>query len=865
MPSSILYTAELPTFERTTGQLSLASHHLVSTPHSFLDRFPADYALLFDESPSRPYQQPSRDPVSDQPRRKRRRTAPPPAESASPADFVLQRDKLDRQSTTDKESAEHHASVSLDLRVAIEAVQQGWAERAEHEGWVGEREADRVEWRSRDGGDERNELDLVGIAAAEREREAGEDPVRLDPPRAEVSVPQLFDRLVLNDSPTASVVVELGRRAAVQGPVPAPRAGLLVPPSSGFLLSDLSTWSAPSSGIANVGSSKGGWDVVVIDPPWPNASAARSSSYETFDAYDLWKLDLPALLGDKPAVVAVWLTNRVKFRRLVKDKVFSSWRVKGAAEWWWVKVASATGEPVWPLDATHRRCYEGLLVGHYVPKGVKNLELPSIPQGRTFLSTPVGHSRKPIILDLLLPFLATPTRTPNVLELFARMTLAGPRASTTPNELTGDAQDDECRGFYLAVGNEAVKFNVLERADAMAAFVTRRAVSSSVRSLATTSSPPPIASTSAAAATAAQPHRPRLDALRAEQATIDDFVGEQSGPSLVRDKVVFTKNKTTRLPRYLKTEIPTSASFNKIKSDLRGLKLHTVCEEARCPNIGQCWGGDKGDATATIMLMGDTCTRGCRFCAIKTSRAPPPLDVHEPENTAEAISRWGVGYIVMTSVDRDDLADGGAAHIAETIRRTKTKAPHILIEALTPDFAGDADAIRLVAQSGLDVFAHNMETVESRTPYVRDPRAKYRQSLEVLRVAKAAKDGLITKTSLMLGVGETDEEILQTLKDLRANNVDVVTFGQYMRPTKRHMKVSSYITPDKFEYWAKQAEDLGFLYWASGPLVRSSFKANELLKSSAGKRLLKGVTGRDRGVETITKEGERRLMEGVRM
>ncbi|GAA5841268.1 hypothetical protein JCM9279_000599 [Rhodotorula babjevae] len=861
MPGSVLYSAELPAFDRTTGQLALASHHLVSAPHSFLDLFPSDYALLFDEPPARPYQQPPADPAPDQPRRKRRRTARPPAESASPADFALQRDRLGRQTTTDKESDEHHATLALDLRVAIEAVQRGWAERAEGEGWVGRLDAERVAWRARDVADERNELDLVALAAAEQEREAGEEPLRLEPPRARLELPQLFGQLVLNDSLRTSVIVAVGTSGDVDGLEPAPRAELLVPPSSGFLMSDLTTWSAPSSGIAELGRKKGGWNVVVIDPPWPNASASRSSSYETFDAYDLWKLDLPALLGDQPALVAVWLTNRVKFRRLVKDKIFPSWRIKGAAEWWWVKTASASGEPVWPLDATHRRCYEGLLVGHYVPHGVKKVQLPPIPQGKTFLSTPIGHSRKPVILDLLLPFLATPTLTPNVLELFARMTLSGLHLSSPDDESTGAAREEnERRGLYLAVGNQAIKFNVLERAGG-----ARRAVSSSVRSLATTSSPPPIASTSAAAATAAQPHRPRLDALRAEQATIDDFVGDQPGPSLVRDKVVFTKNKTPRLPRYLKTEIPTSASFNKIKSDLRGLKLHTVCEEARCPNIGQCWGGDKGDATATIMLMGDTCTRGCRFCAIKTSRAPPPLDVHEPENTAEAISRWGVGYIVMTSVDRDDLADGGAAHIAETIRRTKTKAPHILIEALTPDFAGDAEAIRLVAQSGLDVFAHNMETVESRTPYVRDPRAKYRQSLEVLRVAKASKEGLITKTSIMLGVGETDEEILQTLKDLRANNVDVVTFGQYMRPTKRHMKVSSYITPDKFDYWAKQAEELGFLYWASGPLVRSSFKANELLKSSAGKRLLKGLTGRDRGVETITKEGERRLMEGVRM
>ncbi|GAA5889728.1 hypothetical protein JCM8208_001114 [Rhodotorula glutinis] len=463
MPSSVLCTAELPAFDRTTGQLSLASHHLLSAPLSFLDLFPNEHTLLFGVPPARPYQPPPTDAPNHQPRRKRRRTAPP-AESASLVDFALQREKRDRRTTTDKEADEHHGSVALDLRVAIEAVQQGWAERAKDEGWIGGHEAERVEWRPRDGGDGRNELDLVAFAAAERDREAGEEPLRLDSSRAELSGPQLFDRLVLNNSSTATVVVKVKVRAAAEEPEAVPQAELLIPPSSGFLMSDLATWSAPSSSIANVGRTKGGWDVVVIDPPWPNASASRSSSYETFDAYDLWKLDLPALLGDKPAVVAVWLTNRVKFRRLVKDKVFPSWRIKGAAEWWWVKVAAEKGEPVWPLDATHRRCYEGLLVGHYVPNGVKNLELPSIPQGKTFLSTPVGHSRKPIILDLLLPYLATPAQAPNVLELFARMTLAGPRAPPVPVEPAGEAQKGERRGFYLAVGNEAVKFNVLERA-----------------------------------------------------------------------------------------------------------------------------------------------------------------------------------------------------------------------------------------------------------------------------------------------------------------------------------------------------------------------------------------------------------------
>lgn len=237
--------------------------------------------------------------------------------------------------------------------------------------------------------------------------------------------------------------------------------------------------------------------------------------------------------------------------------------------------------------------------------------------------------------------------------------------------------------------------------------------------------------------------------------------------------------------------------------------------------------------------MGDTCTRGCRFCSVKTSRTPGPLDVHEPENTAEAISRWGLGYIVLTSVDRDDLIDGGSAHIASTISRIKHKSPKILVEALVPDFSGRSEDIDRVATSGLDVFAHNVETVESRTPFVRDRRAKYRQSLEVLRQAKRAKPGLITKTSIMLGCGEEDAEVEQTLRDLREANVDVVTFGQYMRPTKRHMKVSEYVTPDKFEHWQRTAESLGFLYVASGPLVRSSYKAGEFFVSKEKYVLMK--------------------------
>lgn len=288
------------------------------------------------------------------------------------------------------------------------------------------------------------------------------------------------------------------------------------------------------------------------------------------------------------------------------------------------------------------------------------------------------------------------------------------------------------------------------------------------------------------------------------------------------------KKEMTRLPSWLKTPIPNSKNYQRLKKDLRGLNLHTVCEEARCPNISDCWGGsDKSSATATIMLMGDTCTRGCRFCSVKTSRKPAALDPHEPENTAEAISRWGLGYVVLTSVDRDDLADGGARHFAETVMKIKNKAPSILVECLTGDYRGDTEMVSLVARSGLDVYAHNVETVEALTPHVRDRRATFQQSISVLEAAKAAKPELITKTSLMLGLGETDEQLWDALRQLRAVNVDVVTFGQYMRPTKRHMAVQEYVTPDRFELWRQRALDMGFLYCASGPLVRSSYKAGE--------------------------------------
>ncbi|CAG8673449.1 5740_t:CDS:2, partial [Ambispora leptoticha] len=265
------------------------------------------------------------------------------------------------------------------------------------------------------------------------------------------------------------------------------------------------------------------------------------------------------------------------------------------------------------------------------------------------------------------------------------------------------------------------------------------------------------------------------------------------------EQTITTKNTREkkphqRLPEWLKTKVPAGANYKRIKNDLRGLNLHTVCEEARCPNIDDCWGGgEHHTATATIMLMGDECTRGCRFCSVKTSRRPQPLDPKEPENVADAISSWGLDYIVLTSVDRD----------------------------------GSLNDITRVALSGLDVYAHNVETVEALTPFVRDRRATFRQSLKVLEHVKCVNPSLVTKTSIMLGVGETDDEVLATLKELRKIDVDCVTLGQYMRPTKRHMKVHEYVAPSKFDYWEKIGNELGFLYTASGPLVRSSYKAGE--------------------------------------
>jgi lipoic acid synthetase len=286
-----------------------------------------------------------------------------------------------------------------------------------------------------------------------------------------------------------------------------------------------------------------------------------------------------------------------------------------------------------------------------------------------------------------------------------------------------------------------------------------------------------------------------------------------------------------RKPAWLRAPLATGSGFAAVKGIVREHRLSTVCEEAKCPNIGECWNA----GTATIMLMGAVCTRACRFCAVDTGNPRGWLDAEEPENVARSVELMRLKYVVLTSVDRDDLPDGGAAHYAAAIRAIKARNPGTAVEALTPDFSGVAAHVRTVMDSGLDVFAQNVETVERLTHPVRDPRAGYRQTLDVLGEAKSHRPAVLTKTSLMLGLGETDEEIREAMRDLRAVSVDLLTLGQYLRPTPNHLAVERFVTPDRFEEYRRWALDLGFLECVSGPLVRSSYRAEQALaRNNAG-------------------------------
>ena len=280
---------------------------------------------------------------------------------------------------------------------------------------------------------------------------------------------------------------------------------------------------------------------------------------------------------------------------------------------------------------------------------------------------------------------------------------------------------------------------------------------------------------------------------------------------------------SAKKPPWLKVPFPGGERYSWIKKRAANLNLSTVCEEANCPNIGECWNG----GTATFMLMGDTCTRGCRFCSVKSAKNPGALDPEEPKKLAETVNNLALKYVVLTTVDRDDLPDQGASHIARCIRSTQRACPEMLIEMLMPDFQGKTELVQQVINARPAVLAHNLETVRSLTGKVRDSRASYDQSLDVLRYLKQQCPDGYTKSSLMLGVGESRTETLQAMKDLRDAGVDFLTIGQYLQPSKKHLKVEKFMHPDEFNELALQGDKMGFEYVASGPLVRSSYKAAE--------------------------------------
>jgi lipoyl synthase len=281
-----------------------------------------------------------------------------------------------------------------------------------------------------------------------------------------------------------------------------------------------------------------------------------------------------------------------------------------------------------------------------------------------------------------------------------------------------------------------------------------------------------------------------------------------------------------RKPPWLRAKMPAGAGYARLKKNVRENRLATVCEESMCPNIGECW----NNGTATLMIMGPVCTRACRFCAVDTGNPHGWLDPEEPANAARSVQLMGLAYVVITSVDRDDLADGGAAHYAACVRAIKELNPDTAVEALTPDFRGDFAAVESVVSSGLEVYAQNVETVRRLTHPVRDARAGYEQTLDVLAYAKRCRPAVLTKTSLMLGLGETDAEVRETLVDLKAHQVDIVTFGQYLRPTQNHLPVQRFVTPAEFAAYRRTGLEMGFLEVVSGPLVRSSYRADRVLE-----------------------------------
>ena len=288
----------------------------------------------------------------------------------------------------------------------------------------------------------------------------------------------------------------------------------------------------------------------------------------------------------------------------------------------------------------------------------------------------------------------------------------------------------------------------------------------------------------------------------------------------------------SRLPEWLKKRVPSPETVDVVNTMMRDAKLHTVCESARCPNLGECW----SKKTATFMILGDICTRNCGFCAIHVGR-PLEIDRDEPRRVAESAREMGLKHVVVTSVARDELPDEGAGHFADTIRALREAIPGVIVEVLTPDFKGKRWCIKLVVDARPDIYNHNIETVERLSPVVR-PQAKYERTLGLLQAVKNMDSGIHTKSGIMLGLGETHDEIVQTLRDLRSVGVSAVTIGQYLRPTTtNHLPVAAYIHPDQFKEYERIGEEMGFLFVASGPFVRSSYNAQQFSENLLADRL----------------------------
>jgi lipoic acid synthetase len=285
------------------------------------------------------------------------------------------------------------------------------------------------------------------------------------------------------------------------------------------------------------------------------------------------------------------------------------------------------------------------------------------------------------------------------------------------------------------------------------------------------------------------------------------------------------KSEIIRKPEWLKVKLPGGDNFKEVRESLRTKGLFTVCEEAACPNIGECW----SQKTATVMILGDTCTRACKFCDVKTGNPKGFINPEEIHETASMVGIMGLKYIVITSVDRDDLPDGGAGHFASVVKKIHEIYPEVFVEVLVPDFLGNPNHMRILAESNPFVIAQNIETVKRLTHPVRDRRASYETTLDCLDFYKKNFPTVTTKTSLMVGLGETLEEIKETLIDLRAVDCDIITFGQYLQPTNRHLPISRYYSPDEFMNLKKIGYEMGFKFIASGPLVRSSYKAFDYL------------------------------------